>query len=97
MSGTFIRAAVMSVPALALLAYSVLLVLRQRTIGSALQAFGAACLMLVVLTHVAEGLNVFPWMRWGQPDSVGHYVDLCGAVLGFTLTPVGWWIALRNR
>jgi hypothetical protein len=89
MAGTLIRAAVVPIPVLLLMAYSVLRFLRQRVVGSVLEAFGAACLTLVVLTHVAEGLNVFPRMRWGQPDSVGHYVDLCSAVLGLTLTPVG--------
>jgi hypothetical protein len=38
-------------------------------------------LLVVVLTHVAEALHLFPAMGWGEPDSAGHYVDLASAVL----------------
>jgi hypothetical protein len=53
--------------------------------------------VLVVLTHVAEALGLFPAMRWGAPDSVGHYLDLASAVLGVTLLPVGYLGARRGR
>ena len=46
---------------------------------------GAACLIVVVLTHVAEALQVFAFMGWGQLDSAGHYVDLASAIVGCTL------------
>jgi formate hydrogenlyase subunit 3/multisubunit Na+/H+ antiporter MnhD subunit len=55
-----------------------------------LQFFGAACLIIVVLTHVAEALHLFPDMGWGQPNSVGHYLDLVSAILGCTLVPLGF-------
>ena len=45
---------------------------------------------MVVLTHVAETLHVFPWMHWGVEQSVGHYLDLGSAVLGLTLFPLGY-------
>jgi ABC-type transport system involved in multi-copper enzyme maturation permease subunit len=51
--------------------------------------FGAACLAVVVLTHVAETFGIFPSMGWGQPNSAGHYLDLASAILGCTLLPVG--------
>ena len=54
-----------------------------------LQLFGAACLIIVVLTHVAEALHPFPGMGWGQPDSPGHYLDLVSAILGCTLLLIG--------
>jgi hypothetical protein len=54
-----------------------------------LQLFGAACLIIVVLTHVAEALHLFPGMGWGQPDSPGHYLDLASAILGCTLLLIG--------
>jgi hypothetical protein len=54
-----------------------------------LQFFGAACLIMVVLTHVAETFHLFPGMGWGQPDSPGHYLDLVSAILGVTLLPLG--------
>ena len=54
-----------------------------------LMLFGAVCLTIVVLTHVAETFGLFPSMGWGQPDSAGHYLDLASAILGCTLFPVG--------
>src|SRR5215831_4986815 len=41
--------------------------------------FGAACLTVVVLTHVAEMFGIFPGMGWGMPNSAGHYLDLVSA------------------
>ena len=46
--------------------------------------------MLVVLTHAAEALHVFPWIHWGLENSVGHYLDLWSAFLGLTLFPLGY-------
>jgi hypothetical protein len=43
---------------------------------------GCACLMIVLLTHVAEALHALPGMGWGQPDSLGHYLDLLSAIIG---------------
>ena len=43
------------------------------------------CLVIVVLTYVAEMLQIFPDMGWGLPNSRGHYLDLVSAVLGSTL------------
>jgi hypothetical protein len=54
---------------------------------------GAACLVVVVLTHVAEALQVFAFMGWGQPDSPGHYVDLASAIVGCTLLVAGLAVA----
>jgi hypothetical protein len=62
-----------------------------------LQFFGAACLIIVVLTHVAETLHLFPGMGWGQPNSPGHYLDLVSAILGCTLLPLGLLGALIQR
>jgi len=62
-----------------------------------LQLLGAACLVAVVLTHLCEAFDLFPWMGWGLPDSVGHYLDLGSAVLGFTLFPIGYlWHAFTK-
>jgi hypothetical protein len=54
-----------------------------------LQVFGAACLIVVVLTHVAETYRLLPGMGWGLPNNPGHYLDLVSAVLGCTLLPLG--------
>ena len=62
----------------------------RKTVCSFLQLLGTGCLMVVVLTHICEALHLFPWMRWGNEDSVGHYLDLTSAVLGLTLFPIGY-------
>jgi hypothetical protein len=88
----------LAIPAGVLLAGSVLLFLREKTLWSLLQLFGAGFLMVVVLTHVAETLRLFPSMHWGLPRSVGHYVDLLSAALGLTLFPMGYLLdALSAR
>ena len=56
---------------------------------SLLQFIGAACLIVVVLAHVAEGLRLFPSMRWGLPHSVSHFIDLWSAIFGVTLFSTG--------
>lgn len=46
--------------------------------------------VVVVLTHLAEALQLFPWMHWGEQRSVGHYVDLWSVVIGLTMFPAGY-------
>jgi hypothetical protein len=50
---------------------------------------GIACLIVVVLTHVAERFEIFSSMGWGMPDSPGHYLDLASAIIGSALLAVG--------
>jgi hypothetical protein len=96
-SATLFTTLVALVPACMLLCGSVFLFSKVRTVASFLQVFGAACLTIVVLTHLSEALNLLPWMQWGLPTSVGHYVDLVSAVLGLTLFPLGYlWHSLGN-
>jgi hypothetical protein len=59
------------------------------TVGRWLLVFGFGCLAVVVLTHIAEKLNLFPVMGWGLPDSPGHYLELISAVLGTALLIAG--------
>ena len=90
MNITLLKALVALVPTSVLLSASVVLFLRGKTVSSLLQLFGAGCLVMVVLTHVSEALQLFPWMHWGNEHSVGHYLDIASAVLGLTLFPVGY-------
>ena len=90
MNITLAKALIALVPASMLLLGSMLVFLRGKTVGTFLQAFGAGCLVVVVLTHVSEALHLFAWMRWGAEHSAGHYLDLASAVLGLALFPVGF-------
>ena len=96
MNATLSKALVALVPAGILLVGSVLLFLRERTLGSLLQLIGAGCLVVVVLTHISEALHLLPWMHWGLEHSTGHYLDLWSAILGFTLFPVGYLFHALN-
>jgi hypothetical protein len=68
------------------------------TVGRCLLLLGFVCLIIMVFTHVAEGLHLVPSMGWGLPDSPGHYLDLVSAVLGCALLIAGMiWISLNAR
>ena len=90
MNFTLLKALVSLIPASVLLAASLVFFLREKTVSSLLQLLGAGCLVIVVVTHVSEALQLFPWMHWGSPHSIGHYLDLASAVLGLTLFPTGY-------
>ena len=66
------------------------------TVTRRLLLSGFVCLVIVVLTHIAEMLNVFPGMGWGLPDSPGHYLDLVSAVLGCILFDRGHYSRLQS-
>jgi hypothetical protein len=95
MNPMLMKALAALVPVSLLLVYSVAVFVTRKTVSAALQMVGATCLVVVVLAHVAEALHLCPAMRWGEHDSVGHYIDLSSAVLGVTLTPLGY--ILRRR
>jgi hypothetical protein len=90
MSGHAHILSAIGIPTAMLLAGSVLLFSRDKTVSSFLQLLGAGCLMMVVLAHVAETFNFLPWMGWGLEHSMGHYLDFASASLGVTLFPIGY-------
>src|ERR1700730_16334762 len=90
MNSMLLKALVALVPAGMLFSGSVVLFSRGRNFWSFLQLLGAGCLVAVVLTHVSEALQLFPWMHWGLEHSAGHYLDFWSAVLGLTLFPIGY-------
>ena len=63
---------------------------QERDASSVIQSLGAGCLIVVVLTHVAEKFDFFPSMGWGLPDGTGHYLDLVSAIAGLILLPTGY-------
>ena len=50
-----------------------------------LLAVASICFAIVALVHVFEGLHLFQEAGWGEPRSIGHYVDLSAAVLGLII------------
>lgn len=98
MNVIFLKALLALVPTCMLFSGSVVVFRSGKTASSFLQLFGAACFVMVVLTHVSEALHLFPWMHWGLEHSVGHYLDFWSAVLGLTLFPIGYLLgALATR
>jgi preprotein translocase subunit SecG len=68
------------------------------TLGRWLLLLGFVCLAVVVLSHVAEKLDVLPSMGWGSPDSPAHHLDLASAVLGCVFLITGIVLSMaRDR
>lgn len=89
MNHTLMRASLLAVPIIAVLGYAAT-TYRRRGAGWSLMLFaGALCFGVVVLTHIAEALHVFPAMGWGEPHSIGHYIDLSSAVAGAVFFAAG--------
>ena len=98
MNDTLVKAVAAFVPASALVFGSVVLYRIERTAWSFLQVLGGGCIVVVILTHVAVALHLFPWMRWGLDHSPGHYLDLSSAILGVILFSTGYLLhALTKR
>jgi hypothetical protein len=75
---------------------SVISFARERTACRSVQLIGSFCLVLVVLMHVAEAFQLMPGMGWGLPNTLGHYLDLCSAITGLILLPLGYALAQRR-
>lgn len=85
------------IPVFMLFCGSVILFAKEKTASSFLQVLGAGCLIVVVSTHAAEALHLFRWMKWGFPNSAGHYVDLLSAVSGVTLFSFGYLLHVISK
>jgi hypothetical protein len=93
-----LRPLIALVPMILLVSGAVALFSKTGTMSALLQLLGAGCLIVVVLAHICEALDVLPWMGWGLPNSIGHYLDLGSAAFGLTLFPIGYlWHALTRR
>lgn len=97
MNVTLLKPLLALLPALVLFFGSLVLFVRGKSVCFFLQLFGAGCLVLVPVTHVAEALHLFPAMRWGLEHSAGHYLDLCSAGLGLTFFPIGYLLHAISR
>jgi hypothetical protein len=97
MNVTLLKALIALVPSSMLLFGSAVLFSRRRAVSTFLQLLGAGALVFVVLVHISEGTSLFPWMNWGLEDSVGHYLDLGGAILALTSFPLGYLLCAFAR
>lgn len=97
MNATLFKSLVALLPAAMVFSGSAVLFSKRRTAYSFLQLLGAGCLVIVVLTHVCEALQMFPWMGWGLEHSGGHYLDLSAGALSLTLFPIGYLLHALTR
>ena len=86
-----------SIPAAALEGSAPASLLSRRGMWRLLWLIGLGLLIVVVFTHVAERFHIFPAMGWGQPNTIGHYLDLVSAIFGCALLLVGLVGALGRR
>ena len=56
-----------------------------------------ACFLIVIATHVCEAYHLLPFMGWGRPTSIGHYIDLSAAVLGVACAVLATVMAIARR
>jgi uncharacterized membrane protein len=84
-----------TIPVCAVLAFSLIALVRKRKSGAFVQLIGSAFLLIVVLAHVAEAYHLFPRMGWGLPNSPGLFLDLFSAIVGIILL-VFWYFSRRN-
>ena len=89
-NATLLKAGIVLVPVGLLFIWSVVTFARRKWVWSFLQLLGAGFLVVVILTHIFEALQLFTFMDWGSPQSVGHYLDFFSAILGLTLFPIGF-------
>jgi hypothetical protein len=97
MNITLVTALVALAPVCMLFSGSAVMFFREKRVPSFLQLLGAGCLGVVVLAHICEALDLFPWMHWGDEHSVGHYLDLGSAILGLTLFPLGYLLHVLTK
>lgn len=77
------------------LTVSAALFVTRRDLGGALLASGIGWFGVMALTHVFESFSMLPAFGWGQPHSVGHFIDLAAAVLGITFVTLGFLVHRR--
>jgi Ca2+/Na+ antiporter len=92
MNDAVLKSFVALIPACLLFIGAAIIWRRRKSLSSIFQLLGAVALIVVVLAHVFEALNVWPRMGWGSQSSIGHYLDLSCTILGVTLFPIGYLI-----
>ena len=63
---------------------------KERTLATLVQLVGAVCLLVVLFAHLSEALRFLPVLGWGQPNTLGHCIDLACAITGVVLAAIGY-------
>jgi hypothetical protein len=79
---TLLLAVAIGVPILLLFMLAGRRFARYPTLSGFFLVLGAGSLVVMVLTHIAEALHLFPFMGWGHSHSAGHYLDLGSVYAG---------------
>lgn len=85
MNPAVLKALLILAPTLLLVLGTAALYVRTKAAAALTLSAGAASLLIVVLAHVCEALNLLPFMGWGAEGSIGHYIDLASAIVGVVL------------
>ena len=78
MNDTALKAFTALIPVCTLFTGSVIIWLRRKRMSSFFQFLGATGLLVVILTHVFEGLRLFPRMHWGSQTTL-VIISICCA------------------
>ena len=97
MNPALLKVLLVLAPTLLLLLSTAALYVRTKAAAALALALGAACLLVVVLAHICEALNLLLFMGWGVKVSIGHYIDLASAILGVALLAVGGLIHALSK
>ena len=97
MSASALKGLLALAAAFVFLGVCVVLFLTRRGLSSTLQALGIGCFGVMALTHVFEKFSILPDLGWGQPHSVGHFIDLVAALLGVTLVTTSFLLSRRGH
>ena len=92
-----LRLIAIAIPVGLIFAASLAVFAKKKTTEALTQLVGATFLLVVIFVHVSEAFGFFPWMGWGQPDTLGHYVDLTSALAGAILLSVGYIARRLNK
>jgi hypothetical protein len=79
------------------LGVAVILLLTRKSLGAVVQGLGIGCFAVMALTHVFRAFSILPGLGWGQPHSVGHFVDLVAALLGVALVTTSFLLQYVHR
>lgn len=97
MSGSVLKGILALAAACVFFGVCAALALTRRGLSPALQALGIGCFGVMALTHVFENFSILPELGWGQPHSVGHFIDLIAALLGIALVTTSFLLRHSGR